>query len=242
MTRYIPFSVRHALTLFSNGLCYWPTCTEFMTVMVEGRPQCNLEAAHIRALHKGGARYDETMTDAERNDIGNLLNLCRPHHRAIDNDHQLKYTVQTLHEWKEEAETGFDSTKLNALGMSADQIEATINDAMERWDDRVDQTLARLRVQDQEAAGLFQELLNATSALQPDPDATMLLHDAATMLANLEDHASILYAASRNLVSLPDSSEALHRVANDLSGLQDTAEALSRSAIEVRRAASMMER
>lgn len=56
------------------------------------------EAAHIRAA-RPGARYDASMTDAERAAISNGIWLCKVCARRIDLD-EAKYPVSLLTEWK----------------------------------------------------------------------------------------------------------------------------------------------
>ena len=60
-------------------------------------------AAHISAASPGGARYDETLTPAERSGIGNGIWLCQQHAKLIDDD-ELDYPPARLREWKETAE------------------------------------------------------------------------------------------------------------------------------------------
>jgi hypothetical protein len=60
-------------------------------------------AAHISAASPGGARYDPSMTEAERSDISNGIWLCQNHAKLIDDD-ELTYTNERLRDWKQEAE------------------------------------------------------------------------------------------------------------------------------------------
>lgn len=61
------------------------------------------EIAHIAGLNPGSPRYDENMTDVERNDNGNLIVLCKNHHGIVDTDTE-SHTVKLLTEMKTEHE------------------------------------------------------------------------------------------------------------------------------------------
>ncbi|MBM7408764.1 ABC-three component system protein [Methanococcus maripaludis] len=61
------------------------------------------EHAHIMGLNNGSARYDPSMTDDERNDVGNLILLCANCHKKIDKN-ALFYTPEKLKKIKEEHE------------------------------------------------------------------------------------------------------------------------------------------
>ena len=60
-------------------------------------------AAHICAAAEGGPRYDKNMTVDERKSIKNCIWLCQTHSKLIDSDVK-KYTVETLRQWKADAE------------------------------------------------------------------------------------------------------------------------------------------
>ena len=56
------------------------------------------EKAHIHAVNKGGARYDENIKEF-RNDFNNLMLVCPQCHIAIDRD-KTTYTAERLYEMK----------------------------------------------------------------------------------------------------------------------------------------------
>jgi len=60
-------------------------------------------AAHITAASKGGPRYDENLTPAERQSITNGIWLCQVCAKLVDNDPS-RYTVEVIRDWKEAAE------------------------------------------------------------------------------------------------------------------------------------------
>lgn len=62
------------------------------------------EIAHIAALNPSYARYDENMTDEQRNGNENLMVLCRNHHALIDKDvsnHPVKLLIEMKAEHEE---------------------------------------------------------------------------------------------------------------------------------------------
>ena len=61
------------------------------------------EAAHICAAAKGGPRYDDSMTPAQRSAFDNGIWLCRSCARMIDRDEKY-YNKILLKQWKETAE------------------------------------------------------------------------------------------------------------------------------------------
>ncbi len=60
-------------------------------------------AAHIAAASPGGARYDSTLSTAERKDATNGIWLCQKCAKLVDNDPS-RYTKAMLLEWKQIAE------------------------------------------------------------------------------------------------------------------------------------------
>lgn len=59
------------------------------------------DEAHIVAREEYGPRGASTLTQNERDKFDNLLLMCKGHHKLID-DQPLKYTVNALHQMKEE--------------------------------------------------------------------------------------------------------------------------------------------
>ncbi len=60
-------------------------------------------AAHIYAASSGGPRYDSTMSPEERKSAENGIWLCQSCSKLIDDD-VIRYTVDLLRIWKENAE------------------------------------------------------------------------------------------------------------------------------------------
>jgi hypothetical protein len=61
------------------------------------------EICHIKARNPEGPRYDVAQTDTDRHGFGNLILLCRNHHKIVDDD-ATKYSVEWLKRIKHEHE------------------------------------------------------------------------------------------------------------------------------------------
>lgn len=85
-------------------MCAIPGCGKHLTYVAEiGNDAYIAEAAHIRGEKPGSARYDEAMTDDERNRIDNLLYLCTDDHTTVDKVEKdwpaaKLYEIKTNHE------------------------------------------------------------------------------------------------------------------------------------------------
>jgi hypothetical protein len=90
----------------SGDHCALPGCSRKLTVDgPEGGSASTGEAAHIAGEKPDAARYVDTMTDAERNDVANLIYLCGDCHTKIDkleNDWPIPelMTIKSEHEAK----------------------------------------------------------------------------------------------------------------------------------------------
>ena len=98
------YPTRIMLAFRSGGVCAFDGCPKKLTYESEsGNDTYVAEAAHIRGEKPGAARYDASMTDAERNSIHNLIYLCADHHRLIDKVEQ-DWSTEYLTELKESHE------------------------------------------------------------------------------------------------------------------------------------------
>lgn len=91
------FAERTMKRLFalSGNACAYPRCS--LPIVDAGT--VTGEICHIKARSAGGPRFDPTQTEEERHDFGNLILLCRHHHKVIDSETEL-YTVNALREMK----------------------------------------------------------------------------------------------------------------------------------------------
>ena len=86
----------------SGDRCAMPDCRK--PLVVDGTDSGDAktlvgELAHIAGLRPGSARYDETMSDKERNSDDNLIAVCPSCHKRID-DQPLEYTAEKLRKIK----------------------------------------------------------------------------------------------------------------------------------------------
>lgn len=73
------------LAMRSGGICAMPGCGRHLTYdATAGTDTYIAEAAHIRGEKSIAARYDASMTEAERNAIDNLIYFCADDHTIID--------------------------------------------------------------------------------------------------------------------------------------------------------------
>lgn len=82
----------------SGNRCAMPDCRKPLVVdgTDSGDPRTMVgELAHIAGLRPGSARYDETMSDKERNSDDNLIAVCPSCHKRID-DQPLEHTAEKL--------------------------------------------------------------------------------------------------------------------------------------------------
>jgi hypothetical protein len=82
------------------------------------------QVCHIKGENPGpppSARYDPGQSDEERHGFDNLILLCGPHHKVIDDDERT-YTVERLLELKKEHEGG----QVPTAGLTDDQADRLI--------------------------------------------------------------------------------------------------------------------
>lgn len=196
--------VRAALISFSAGSCYWPDCRRRLLSNVGGEYFIDLDIAHICALEEGGPRYESNMTDRQRNDLPNVIFLCRPHHKAVDANNGKDYSTKTLRMWKTQRETSAQASLSAEVPVTAELMEQLINRAMVERSVRIEQTLARLEQNDAESALVMRELLGELKLVRRngslvDPDSAAMLSNAARKLVALADWATTLDTAADKL-------------------------------------------
>ena len=95
-------SVKTIKKLFalSGNICAFPECK---IPIVEAVGTITGEICHIHAQNKGGPRYNANQSEEERHEFGNLILLCKRHHKIIDDDPNI-FSVDLLQEIKAEHE------------------------------------------------------------------------------------------------------------------------------------------
>jgi hypothetical protein len=110
----------------ARGTCYFPDCPRRIIEAVEGEPVVAVDIAHIRGAKPGSARYDPSMTDAERAAFPNLILLCSVHHKLVDRIRPDDFPPATLEDWKRanEPEDGIEA--LAASGLTDEILDEVI--------------------------------------------------------------------------------------------------------------------
>ena len=188
-----------ALARLGGGTCYWPDppCTTPVMILIKGRPVRNVEIAHIRAAKPNGPRYVGGMTDKERADWANLILLCTPHHTMVDTIKPQDYPIEVLEQWKSSRERGSAAALSMLSGITEDRLQELISDSMQEVTEELKAAISRVA--------------------SVDPDAAMLLHDAARAIN--PDTADLLHSAAQSLSTTitPDTADLLHSAAQSLS-------------------------
>lgn len=82
----VSYPTKLLLAFRSGDRCAFPRCGCTLTVNSESgsNPAVTGEAAHIAGERTDAARYNQSMTDEQRNHYKNLIYLCGDHHTQID--------------------------------------------------------------------------------------------------------------------------------------------------------------
>lgn len=113
-----PYSTKVILAYRSGDVCALPGCGRSLsTESEEGDPINVGQAAHIAGENPTSARYDDGMTDDERDHYNNLIYLCRNCHAIVDAIPQgaTEYPVERLRQIKADHEQRVHEAVLNAL-------------------------------------------------------------------------------------------------------------------------------
>ncbi len=124
-------ATERALFRLAQETCYFPGCATPVIAVEDGHPIVGVEIAHIRGANPTSARYDPSMTDAERASYGNLILLCVPHHKLVDRLEPEKYPVELLTKWKVDNETTEGMEALRSVANDAN-LEDLIASVVER--------------------------------------------------------------------------------------------------------------
>ena len=205
--RTYPVGVREALFMLSRGCCYEPECREPVMRVIKDGWYVNVEIAHIRAKESTGARYDTSMTLTARDSFDNLMLLCIPHHKVIDNvATQGDYPVPLLHQWKckREGDIAAELRDWKGLhGLTEEKLQDILSDVVSAAKEEILEAIDELAVVNKEVAGLVRGLVDERFSIPyPSEDTVGMLALAADRLRHLEDNAGLLYQTSQPLKNL----------------------------------------
>lgn len=100
----VSYTTKVLLAFRSGDRCAFQNCERSLSVDGEqANPVVTGEAAHIAGEKAGAARYDESMTEEQRNHYNNLIYLCGDHHTQIDKQ-EAEFPVDRLQRIKVEHE------------------------------------------------------------------------------------------------------------------------------------------
>lgn len=92
-------------------------------------------ACHIKAAAPGGPRYDPKQTKDERRHLDNGIWMCQSHSKLVDADDSA-YSVETLVEWKQQAEARSNSL-INQKSFTEREVKAAVEEGqvsvLQRW-------------------------------------------------------------------------------------------------------------
>lgn len=190
--------------MLSRGSCYEPECREPVMRVINDGWYVNVEIAHIRAKESTGARYDTSMAPAARDSFDNLMLLCIPHHKIIDNvASRGDYAVVLLQRWKREREGDIVSELRDwkgLHGLTEEKLQDILSDVVSAAKEEILEAIDELAVINKETAGLVRSLVDERFSIPyPSEDTVGTLALAAGQLRHLEDNAGLLYEASQPL-------------------------------------------
>lgn len=94
--------------------------------VVEGEPMVAVDIAHIYGANSCSARYEESMTDAERRAFGNHILLCAPHHKLVDGRRRGEFPPEMLQGWKSSNEPAEGIEALTSAGLTDEILETVM--------------------------------------------------------------------------------------------------------------------
>lgn len=140
MSGKIPLKDQKILCTESHNRCALPDCRQILVLQESGQDPKSLIAdmAHIKGEKPAAPRYDQNMTDKERNSHQNLIFVCKNCHKKID-DQPATFTVEKLHQIKaEHIEWCNKQTEIEVINVTFSELEVVtkflLSDQLV-WDD-----------------------------------------------------------------------------------------------------------
>lgn len=89
-----------------RGACRFPGCSQWLIEYFTFQNGTRIDQilvntgqlAHMRGVSPGGPRYDPTYTRKMLNHYSNIVSLCYPHHRIVDQNPD-QYPVEEMEKW-----------------------------------------------------------------------------------------------------------------------------------------------
>lgn len=184
MARKTPSSeVIKLLLVRSGNECAFPECEH---PIFNDKGLYIAQLCHIRAVNRGGQRFDETQTSEERCKLENLLFMCYRHHKETDDENE--YSVAKLEEIKEAHESKYTE---NGKAVSKEMIRQVSFESEYYWKQ---QSIKKFefpefkieRVFDKEILDLFIELDEHIEVIRDYCDLCAKTDSSETLNADLK--------------------------------------------------------
>ncbi len=236
--RTYPAGTKEALFMLSRGQCYAPGCGAAVMRRLDGQWRTKAHVAHICGLNMESARFDESIPVPERNNFGNLLLLCKPHHDLVDSKAlEKKYPKETLIAWKTAREGEYAGDLLELGAVTEDTLRRWMTEAVADTRGEIANAFDRLQdISDTLIASLKQAVLDFFDLPYLDPEDIRSLHYTATVFEKIPDFADALEHSAHGLRHLPDTTDILWGVTSQLKNLPDTADILYYAAQAIKQA------
>lgn len=162
----------------SGNQCAFPDCN---LPIYEDNGVLTGECCHIEAYSKGGARYNDTTTEEEKNAESNLIMMCSRHHKIVDTDSST-YTTEILKQMKSNHERQFSGTKRELDDKMLFALEQSMENYWRRLEniDNNDKTDLKIKI-------------------DSETDIQTLLENIAESFKKLEDFLSFMAESDENL-------------------------------------------
>lgn len=219
---------KEALFMLSRGHCYEPSCKARVMEWTGSTWVSIVEVAHICGLHKGSRRYDDQMSERERNNFKNLILLCKKHHDLVDGEHTwMNYTVTTLTQWKT-AREGNLADELDQLDwITQDRMQELMANAIEETLNKILGAIDSISSISTETLRILKSLVSETLKLPYlNPEDIASLEYCAEVFEILPEYLPTLFEAAGHLRDASEYSEILYQAAKKLDSLADNAEML----------------
>ncbi len=186
-----------------------------------------MEIVRIRESAAGRPRYVAGLNDTDRQSFDNLLLLCVPHRKIVDQDSGSR-PIDLLATWKAAREGGLQRGLSAVPNLTADSLDELLATAFSAVREQITQALIRFEKVDADSAQLLRRLADGLSAQRhhgAGHGTVALLAQVTERLAALEDRlltaAEDLSAIERTLRAVDDTSARLSQAAEALSRLDD---------------------
>ena len=145
----VNYTTKVLLAFRSGDRCAFPRCERMLSADGEqSNPVVTGEAAHIAGEKLGAARYDESMSDEQRNHYNNLIYLCGDHHTQIDKQAG-EFPVDRLHRLKTEHEAKVREAMAEAFaGVGFSELEEATRWIMQVQPDQDSQDFSLIAPED----------------------------------------------------------------------------------------------